>query len=63
MEKRRVMVDNLVEQLICNDEVVSEGLLLQLVEVVHKDLAKLVQKQQHGGRIDIFPRDNEEVEV
>lgn len=38
---------HLIEQLIGDDKVVSERLLFQLIEVVHKDLLQLVQEQEH----------------
>ena len=47
----------LIKQLVCNDKIVSKGLLLQLIEVMHKHLLQLVQEKEHRCGIDILPRD------
>jgi hypothetical protein len=56
-------IPHLVQEFIRNDKVVSQGLLLQLIEVVYKHFSELMQKKQHGCCIDILPRHYHEVQV
>ena len=53
----------LIKKLVSYDKVVSERLLLQLIEVVYKDLLQLVQEQQHRCGIHILPCDHQQVQI
>ena len=46
-------VHDLVQQLVDNDEVVPDALLLELFEVLRKDLNDLMQEQQDLRRVGV----------
>lgn len=56
-------VHHLIQQLIDDDEVVSDTLFLQLLEVLCKHLDDLVKEEKDFGGIGVPFRESEEVEV
>ena len=56
-------VHHLVQQLIDDDEVVTDRLFLQLLEVLGEDLDNLVEEQEDLSRIGIALRQGKKIEV
>jgi hypothetical protein len=52
-------VHHLIEELEDDDEIVADGLLLQLLEVLGQHFDKLVQKDKNGGGIGVSPSERQ----
>lgn len=56
-------VHHLVEELVDDDEVVSDGFLLELFEVLGEDFDDFVQEEEDFGGVGVAFCEGEEVEV
>ena len=56
-------VHDLVQQLVCNDEVVAQRLLLHFAEIVLEHVQQAVQEEQHRRRVDIGAAHRQKVQV
>lgn len=48
---RVAMIHHLVEQLVCDDEVVAQALILELLKVADEAVTNLVEERQHHGDV------------
>jgi hypothetical protein len=60
---RVAIVHHLVKQLVNNDEVVADGLLLDVLEVAFEDVDQRVKKREDKDGIIIFFGDGDEIEI
>ena len=56
-------VHQLIQQLVADDEVVSDALLLHLLEVLPHHLADPVQQTEHHGHVGVVPGGGHHVDV
>lgn len=60
---RVTKVHHFIQQFVYNDEVISDTLLLQFLEVFREDLHDLVEEQQDLGGICVSLREREDIKV